>query len=198
MRTRLDFAVSGVSVRSVEFDATLTASHAGDVDITEHPLESGSNVTDGARAKQRTVSLEGVITDNPLGASAADGAGAGRARRLFDALELVKEAGGVCTLTTPFKSYDNVLIKSLSSDEDKQMGGAVKVKLSLTQVKLVRSQTVAVRKTSKPNAQDKKDKGPQAAKAAPEAVRSKGLWKRATQPDGAIAKLSSALGIGGG
>jgi len=193
VRTKLEFNVAGVAVTSVEFDATLTASHAGDVDITEHPLETGSNVADGARAKQRTVSLEGVIVDNPLDAKPSDNAGAGRARRLYDALELVKEKGGVCTLTTPFRSYDNILIKQLSSDEDKKMGGAVKVKIALTQVKLVRSQTVAVRKTAKPNGQEKGDKGPQSGTKAPESTVRKSMWKKATEPGGVL----SGLVIGG-
>lgn len=186
MRTRLAFNVPGVAVTSVELDATLSASHAGDVDITEHPLETGSNISDGARAKQRTVTLEGIISNNPLDAKPSDGAGAGRARRLFEALERVKDNGGVCTLTTPSRSYENVLIKQLSEDEDKKMGGAVKVKLSLTQVKLVRSQTVAIKKVSKPQHDPKKDKGPQVTKKGP-----KGYWA-ASAKSGVINRITNA------
>ncbi len=52
---------------SVEFDATTSESHEDTLNITDHPVETGANVTDGAREEPTRLSIEGVVSsmDNP-------------------------------------------------------------------------------------------------------------------------------------
>ena len=54
-------------VDAVTVDATTSESHDADVDVTESPVESGSNISDHARAQLRTVTVEGVISNLTTG-----------------------------------------------------------------------------------------------------------------------------------
>lgn len=192
IKTVLTFDVPGVHVTSITLDAMLSAGHSGDVEITEHPLETGSNIADGARAKQPSLQLEGMLADFPLG---GDELGSdGRAKDLYAALRKVKDAGGVIRITTGLDSYDNMLIKQLSAPEDAKMGGAVKFSMQLTQVQLVRSQSVALKKVSTVKAQPHQKGGAESATPATPQQVSRSDWKASTQSGG----LLSPFVLGGG
>lgn len=201
MRVVLSFSVPGVRYTSIELEATTSLTHSGDVDVTEHPLETGSNVADGARAKQPALQVEAILTDFSLDSTAKD-TGDGSARDKYAALRFVRDAGGVVSITTPQESYDNMLIKQLSSPESAQMGRSVKFSLQLVQVKVVRSQTVALKKVATPKAQPKQTDGPkQPGKTSDQNVR-RSPWKAAVSKGdaakGTTDGLLSGLVLGGG
>jgi hypothetical protein len=50
----------------LEFDCTPTENHEASVEITEHPVEVGVNMTDHAKPNQRVITLEGMITNTPI------------------------------------------------------------------------------------------------------------------------------------
>lgn len=200
-RVTLSFSVPNVRYTSIELDATTSLSHSGDVDITEHPLETGSNVADGARAKQPSVQLEAVIADFALHPDAKD-TGEGSAKDKYQALRAVKDGGGVVTIVTPQDSYTNMLIKQLTSPESAQMGRAVKFSMTLQQVKLVRSQTAALKKVATPKAQPKQNSGPQQPTNTSDAHVRRSMARRAVSKGdpktGEGAGIFSGLISGGG
>lgn len=196
-RTRLIFNVDGIDVSLIVFDATGTLTHAGDVEITEHPLEDGSNIADGARAKQPTLQLEGVLVDQPFIAPGLgeEPARAGRATYLYAVLMAVKNAGGVLEVRTPLFNYDNMLIKSISAPQATNTGSALKFTMQLTQVKLVRTQTVKLKAVKTAKAQPNQKDGAKNATPAPPAVTARSLWQKSTSPGGLFSPV--ILGRGG-
>ncbi len=50
---------------SVEFDATTSESHEDTLSITDHPVETGANVTDSAREEPTRLTIEGVVSSLP-------------------------------------------------------------------------------------------------------------------------------------
>jgi hypothetical protein len=191
--TTLTFDVPGVSVSSLTLDATTSLNHSGDVDVTEHPVEDGGNISDGARPKQAVLSVEGIFSDNPLSLPpGAPGTGAGRAKEAYANLKRVKDAGGVVSITTGLEAYANMIIKKLSTPETSKMGRSVKFSMELTQVRLVRSQTVAIRKVKTPKAQPKQNDGKKNPVKTPPAVVAKSIWKGSAD-NGIIKSASDAL-----
>lgn len=191
-KTKLEFHVSGVFISVVYLDATMSITHGGEVEITEHPLEDGSNIADGARAKQATVQMEAVVADNPLVAPEAGEApaGKGRAQSIYAALSKVKDSSGVIRVTTQLAAYENMLMKSLSAPQAVNMGGAVRFSLAFTQVKLVRSQTVALKRAATQKALVKVKDGAKTPTATPAAVVSKSWYKKGFSLGGAFESLS--------
>lgn len=50
----------------VQFDLTLSEGHEATADVTEHPVETGSNVADHVRPNPRTLNLELYVTNTPV------------------------------------------------------------------------------------------------------------------------------------
>jgi hypothetical protein len=48
------------------FDVVTTETHEASVDITDHPVELGANVTDHARPQPERLTLEGYVSNKPL------------------------------------------------------------------------------------------------------------------------------------
>lgn len=54
--------------RSLALDASPTRQHTASAQVTEHPVETGNPVTDYIRPMPRRLSVEGFITNTPIGA----------------------------------------------------------------------------------------------------------------------------------
>ena len=50
----------------IAFDAIVSVTHEGENQVTEYPVESGSNVTDLSRPRPRKLTISGIITDAPV------------------------------------------------------------------------------------------------------------------------------------
>ena len=58
---------SAVSKRGILVDATINEEHQSSYDITDNPVEDGASITDHAQAKPMILTIDGVISDAPLG-----------------------------------------------------------------------------------------------------------------------------------
>lgn len=56
----------------IEFDATLSEQHTSSAQVTEHPVETGANITDHVRPMLDKVQLEGFITNTPINSLAEE------------------------------------------------------------------------------------------------------------------------------
>ncbi len=55
-----------VWIDEIWLDVSVREAHGLSADVTEHPVESGADVADHIRPKQRTVTIEGVISNTPI------------------------------------------------------------------------------------------------------------------------------------
>lgn len=55
-----------VQIDTVVVDAAIREMHSSPVEITEHPVEDGSDISDHCHLKQRMLQIEGLITNQPL------------------------------------------------------------------------------------------------------------------------------------
>ena len=51
----------------LEFDAVLSEEHGAESDLTDHVVESGAAISDHKRPKPRTLQIDGLVTNTPLG-----------------------------------------------------------------------------------------------------------------------------------
>ena len=113
----------------VVFDATLHESHDGDVEITDHPVESGANVADHIRAKMTTLSLEVAVSnksldEDPWDADGATGKVAGKVVEYESRLNLPISLPGVGSLAAAvgadsYKSQETVNVLTFSAPFDR-------------------------------------------------------------------------------
>lgn len=145
-------------------DAAMTESHELEAEPTSFPTEDGSDFTDNVRKKPKRCTIEGVITDTPMGLAATERqrdnvlpSEAGLAK-----LEEIYENAEPITIETTLKVYDRMVLTSLVIPKDKDTGKSLRFTATFQELRIA-STTRAVVRTSTPRARRKRDRGTQVA-----------------------------------
>lgn len=186
---------------SIAFDATITEVHESTATVTEHPVETGSNIADHVRVDPQSLSCEvfvsmtpnrsvrGIIrpvllTDSSRQISVLQfDQEIDFVREMHDTLKDLwfrRQSSAVITRTA---SYENMILARVSAPFD-QPGGA-SFFLDFKQIKTVTSSTVRAPKPLEKRGAPSTKKGAQATKPDKDGVRSQSL----------LFKGLSALGV---
>lgn len=100
-------------------DCTLRESHTFDSDVTNYPVESGSNITDNIRPLPLIVEMEGVVSNTPIGAlvnqrAALSAMGVKPSDDCYDTFTRLWQTREPIQIVTSLRTYDNMAMKSLS------------------------------------------------------------------------------------
>lgn len=144
---------------SLAFDATVTEQHTSDAEITDHPVETGANISDHVRSKPDRLQMDAFLSNSPLTGTAEPG----RAENLYEQLRLLKESATLLTVLTTLRTYENMAIESLGVPRTAKEAGAVHINITLRQIRLVTNKTSVVTVTKEPIAKSKASGGKQAA-----------------------------------
>ncbi len=164
-----------VGIRSVatpaeflEFDASVSETHAGNAEVTDHPVEDGSQITDHVRRAPEELQVNGIVTDDPIvvlrsirGQPAfAGGDPRERAKEAYFLLKRWKDDGELLSVTTTLRPYfNNMVITALSVARDARTGRVLNANLTLREIvtattKRAQPATPKPEKTQKTQQQD--------------------------------------------
>jgi hypothetical protein len=131
------FFVPQRSIDTFQAKVTIEEICNDDLEITEHPIEQGASITDHAFVKPATVSMQVIFTElqAPLAETYAN----------FLALQASREP---FTVVTGKRTYNNMLIKSLTEINDAQTENILSLRLRLQEIFIVDLETVSVSKPS--------------------------------------------------
>lgn len=132
-------------VGTIDLSATLSEGHSRTADVTEYPVEKGSDVADHVRPKPAVLKMEAVVTGQK---SVGDA---------WAALEKLLDDGNPITVVTAMKKYDNMALISLDAARESRLGGALKFSATFRTIVLVSSKTktVAVPRAKPPEVKNK-------------------------------------------
>ena len=152
---------------AIELDCTISETHEGAVDVTEFPVEDGFDITDHARPRAETVSLEAFVSNTPIpfNSEQADVSlaqypysrgvvawnsksqllmeQAGEvdpATRAYNEVLRIKNAGELVTLTTSLRTYEDMLITNVSVPRSAAVGNGLQFTVSLKELRVVNAQ----------------------------------------------------------
>lgn len=197
--TRMD-----ASIGAVDIDAVVTETHLDEVEVTDHPVEIGVNISDHMRVKPATITLDGIVSNTPLPTAGApssplqaDGvtytsrsaAVPARAGSAYQQLLALKTGGQLVTVVTALRSYDQMALVSLSVPRDAKTGNALRFTAVLKEIKFALSQVAVISVPTKQNL------GKKGAPETPENTRGKSLLK-VIKDTGQIQKAAAALNNG--
>lgn len=114
------------NVGGLIFDATFQEQHKVELDVTENPVERGAPVTDHARRKPVSVTIQAGVSDSPLAFFDVDqfASDTGRSRRCYEILFALLEDAEPITIQTNLATYTNMLCVSIDVSQDKDSSGA--------------------------------------------------------------------------
>ena len=155
-------------------DASIRESHTFASELTAHPVEEGADVTDHVRTLPITLTIDGIVSDTPIGAAAVQRANESPLGGEFlpsrDALAYLR---GVrlqrepVTVETSLSTYENMVLTSLQVPQDARTGDSLRFTASFQQIEIVRTERAPVA-VATPRAQSKRNRGAKPSKAVEE------------------------------
>lgn len=110
---------NGWSLDGLFFDAWLTMSHQSSLTTTQHPVESGADVTDHAYVNPKRFSFEiGITNATPEDPNDSFPAAPTRVVNAYNALLNRQENRQPMRLICKYGTYDNILIETLVANDD--------------------------------------------------------------------------------
>lgn len=183
----------------VEFDASVAETHNDEVEVTDHPVEDGSDVSDHMRKLPQTVILEGMISNSPLVFLASVQAPSpviGDFTPTFDRVEAgyaklreFQEAGVLVDVITSLRSYSNMAILSIAVNRAAPSGNILSFVLTLREVKIAKSLTVDL--------PTPEDVGNNSAQNAGQKPKKKPTPKQTEKATSTADRIASAIGLFG-
>ena len=149
-----------VLINNYVIDVATSEDHAFDSEVTEYPVEQGGDITDNVRPKPITVTLEGIVSDTPIGPIADLRNSQGDNGQLdylpsHDALAVllaIRDAREPVSITTTLQSFDNMVMTGLSIPRDAATGAALRFTATFQQVIFVSNNRTTVRTATPANA----------------------------------------------
>ena len=141
------------TLTGIVVDATVSEEHVSTADLTENPVEDGAKVTDHVQLKPSQLTIEGVISDTPLGyavigniqnlvRSVATLFGlSSRSTDAFNNLRKLQESRKPFTVITGLKRYTNMIMTDLSVPRTATTGGAIHFRAVMKEIRIVKSKS---------------------------------------------------------
>jgi hypothetical protein len=157
----LTFKLPGADTETLVLDAAPSEDHGSSAEVTQFPVETGANVTDHVRQLPDHLRIEGVVTNTPFpsqivggnDATFADdmrtGAYSDRAETAFNKVRALL-SGVLVTVSTELRSYDSMVLQTLSAPRSAAIGDVVRFTADFVHVVMVSTQTVQLARSPKP------------------------------------------------
>lgn len=171
VRTLIQWTDAAGATGALEVDATMTRGWETAAEVSEFPVESGTDVTDNIRAKNGTITMEGVISNTPVvlpstqmdgitlapGSVALPGGDGAQKATLFrwsgvfdrrkacdGILRAISEAGAPVSLTTSLRTMTDLGITRYKVDEDGDTGESLKFIMEFKALRIATTQRAPV------------------------------------------------------
>ena len=127
------------------FDAFLRQDHSSELEITDHPVQSGSNISDHAFMKPRELTLELGMTeafDSIVPGQFADNYM--RSVSAFRLLQDLQRTAQPLRILTRLQLYENMILQRLSAPDDYITRHALKCTATFREIIVPEVKTVAI------------------------------------------------------
>lgn len=198
-------------IGDVAIDCTVTETHTATATVTEHPVESGANITDHIRPEPVQLSITGIVSDTPIGSKqiqrAIEAGGtkvqiteretptsaAGFGRTAWAKLDAIRTAAKPVKVVTRDKTYDSMALVSLSVPKESKTGGALYFTAQFKQIRIVYNRTTKVVVAKATKSHKKQDTGKQPT-AAVEPEKPRSILSKDVFGDAGTEKLQKLVG----
>jgi hypothetical protein len=166
------------NVGVVQFDASVSEIYTDTVEITDHPVETGSVISDHIRKLPSSIEINGVVTNNPLVFLASSRAESplitdtsrpdDRVEAAYTELRRVQNVGEVVDVVTSLRDYSNMVIESISVSRDANTGNILNSSITLREITIAKEISIEtpVPITEKVSKKKKTNKGNKSKTAA--------------------------------
>jgi hypothetical protein len=135
-------------IGNIRFDLLLTESHNFSSNISVHPVEDGSQISDHIQNIMESGSVSALISNFSLRSAFLT---SNRAQDAFDALVALWQERTLVTLVTVMRVYENVAIANMPVARDADTGEAIVIQIDFQKVEVVKLQSIELEVAVKVN-----------------------------------------------
>lgn len=134
--------------QTLTLDASLEETHQGEAEITDYPVEEGSNISDNTRPLPAELTLHAFVSTYPLETPFVQSpvASSKRGRLAWNALRDFQVFGDPLTVRTTLFTYHDMLIKSLSAPRTAENSQGLEFTVTFKQIFTASSKIVPIPK----------------------------------------------------
>jgi hypothetical protein len=144
------------TLAGIELDAVVNETYENVVTASRFPIEKGSDITDNSILEPRKISIEAVVSDNPLGLAAfgeivdnvtdlfgsATETNLTRSQAAYRELVRIEQLREPITIQTKLETYNNMLITNISTNQDVDSSAIVRLFIEAQELIITESQIV--------------------------------------------------------
>lgn len=152
-----------VMINNFVIDVSVREDHSFESEVTDYPVESGGSFSDNIRRQPISVTMEGIVSNTPIGdVEAIRGINTEdlpevSAAKAYAVLRGVWESGEPVTIRTSLGTFENMALQSLSVPRDGDTGDALRFTAVFQQIVTVTNKRVRMaRKDLGPRASERK------------------------------------------
>lgn len=157
---------TGERVPALEVDTLISSTSAAEAQPTTSPVEDGSDVTDHVNIKNRTYSVEAIVTDTPLGAPPQPG----RWLIAWGRLGSLLDSATRLVLVLPVGEVQPVLLTQIQVVKDSTLVNGLRFTASFLTLNVATTQVVPALRRVEPKTKPNQQLGQQTPKPADEAT----------------------------
>jgi len=126
---------------SLVFDLQLTESHSFDSEVSNHPVENGSPISDHIQKKLSTGSASFYVSNYSL---TIDELVTNRVQDVYDLFKQLWKSKELVTLVTDLDVYEDVAITKVGTSRAEKTGEAGTFEVSFTEFRIIRLKKVSI------------------------------------------------------
>lgn len=161
-----------IAIDGYPIDVAISEEHKFETEVTEYPVESGSDITDHVRKKPNEVTLEGIVSDTPLAATILERLASGdrvltgllsEATASLDALAKlmeIRDARKPVTISTSLKTFESMVLTTLTVPRANGDGRALRFHATFKEIRIITNERSTTKvKTATPGGGGKGNQG---------------------------------------
>jgi hypothetical protein len=157
------------SIGSLTLDAAITETHEMEAELTEFPVETGSDIADNRIKRPRIVTIDGVVASAPTNPLQIVGPLAPLSvPNGFKALEALFDSSELITVVTELKTYEDMAITKISIPRSNDTGRAIFFSMECRSVQIVSNRTFEVPVLEPEKASTQVEQGKKPTKPGPD------------------------------
>lgn len=125
----------------ITFDLVIDEEHSLENDVTEHPVEDGSPITDHIRNRLREGKLTGMVSNYSLFSYPLENL-MSRSQKAYDALKELWKKQVPVDIVSVLEVYKNVAIKDITMKRDSESGSAQQFEITFKEVSVRKLEVV--------------------------------------------------------
>ena len=158
---------SNLKLSIIEFDAVVSEAHNMTADVTMHPVENGSNITDHIREQPKEITLNGIVSGHPIKFLASLRVQQDPVKDAYQTIRDIMEKSLLVDVVTTLTTYESMAVTSVSISRDAANGNILNASLSLREVRIVNRDEENLPKPANASRAKEADEGTKPPKEAP-------------------------------